>query len=259
MSCRQTHDAAAAAAKAGFSTASGYRIENDPRLPSRKKVPRGRRRPDPLADVWDSEIVPILKTAPGIRAIAVLEEIRRRHPEIGPGIRRTLERRMRAWRALAGPNRTSSSGRSMNPAVSACRTSPTRARSASRLPASRWRIGSITSGWHSRVSSMPMLCSAARVSSRWPRACGPQPIEHAAGDCRSARHCDICLDVGNAGREPSGSEIAPGDGDRHSRTACEIDTPPVVREWYFLDHSVPPHPAAAVAEPKRFNQGPRGA
>ena len=103
MICRQTHDAAAAAAKASFSTATGYRIENDPRLPSRKKVPRGRRRPDPLADVWDSEIVPILKTAPGIRAIAVLEEIRRRHPEIGPGIRRTLERRMRAWRALAGP------------------------------------------------------------------------------------------------------------------------------------------------------------
>src|SRR5271165_1390196 len=103
MSYRQTRDAAVAAAKAGFSTATGYRIENDPRLPSQKKAPRGRRRPDPLADVWDSEIVPILKTTPGIRAIAVLEEIRRRHPEIGPGIRRTLERRMRGWRALAGP------------------------------------------------------------------------------------------------------------------------------------------------------------
>jgi hypothetical protein len=103
MSYRQTHDAAAAAAKASFSTAIGYRIENDPRLPSRKKAPRGRRRPDPLASVWDSEIVPILKAAPGLRAIAVLEEIRRRHPEISPGIRRTLERRIRGWRALAGP------------------------------------------------------------------------------------------------------------------------------------------------------------
>src|SRR3954464_2511614 len=101
MIFRQTHDAAAAAAKASFSTATGYRIENDPRLPSQKKAPRGRRRPDPLADVWDSEIVPILKAAPGLGAIAVLEEIRRR-PEIGPGIRRTLERRMRGWRALAG-------------------------------------------------------------------------------------------------------------------------------------------------------------
>jgi membrane fusion protein, heavy metal efflux system len=58
MSYRQTHDAAVAAAKASFSKATGYRIENDPRLPSQKKAPRGRRRPDPLGDVWDSEIVP---------------------------------------------------------------------------------------------------------------------------------------------------------------------------------------------------------
>ena len=105
MSSRPTHatTVTVAAAKAGFSPATGYRIEADPRLPSQKKAPRGRRRPDPLADVWDAEIVPILKAAPGLRAIAVLAEIRRRHPEIGPGIRRTLERRMRAWRALAGP------------------------------------------------------------------------------------------------------------------------------------------------------------
>ena len=105
MTYRQTHDAAVAAAKSGFSKATGYRVEKDPRLPSQKKAPRGRRRPDPLAAVWDSEIVPILKSAPGIRAIAVLEEIRRRHPDIGLGIRRTLERRMRTWRALVGPER----------------------------------------------------------------------------------------------------------------------------------------------------------
>jgi hypothetical protein len=64
---------AVAAATAGFSTATGYRIENDPRLPSQKKAPRGLRRPDPVASVWDGEIVPILKATPGIRAIAVLE------------------------------------------------------------------------------------------------------------------------------------------------------------------------------------------
>jgi len=103
MSYRSTHDVAVAAAKAGISTASGYRIESDPRLPSQKKVPRGRRRPDPLAAVWESEIVPILKAAPGIRAIAVLGELRRRHPDLNPNVRRTLERRMRAWRALSGP------------------------------------------------------------------------------------------------------------------------------------------------------------
>ena len=103
MIYRQSNDTAVAAAKAGFSTATGYRIEEDPRLPSQKTALRGRRRPDPLAAVWDTEIIPILQAAPGLRAIAVLEEIRRRHPEMSPTIRRTLERRMRAWRALCGP------------------------------------------------------------------------------------------------------------------------------------------------------------
>ena len=103
MIYRHSKNPTIAAAKSGFSRATGYRIEDDPRLPSQKKAPRGRRRPDPLAEVWDGEIVPILKSAPGIRAIAVLEEIRRRHPEIAASIRRTLERRMRTWRALAGP------------------------------------------------------------------------------------------------------------------------------------------------------------
>ena len=103
MKSRQISAPAVAAAKAGFSRATAYRIEADPRLPSQKKAPRGRRRPDPLAEVWDAEIVPILKAAPGLRAIAVLAEMRRRHPEISPGVRRTLERRIRTWRALAGP------------------------------------------------------------------------------------------------------------------------------------------------------------
>jgi hypothetical protein len=105
MSLRNTHGTTIAASKCGFGRTSGYRIEGDPWLPSQKKAPRGRRRADPLATLWDEEIVPILKAAPGIRAIAVLEEIRRRHPEITANIRRTLERRMRAWRALAGPER----------------------------------------------------------------------------------------------------------------------------------------------------------
>jgi hypothetical protein len=105
MKSRQTNVPAIAAAKAGFSTATAYRIEADPRLPSQKKKPRERRRPDPLASVWDSEIVPMLQSAPGIRPVAVFEEICRRHPEIVTGVRRTLERRIAQWRAISGPNR----------------------------------------------------------------------------------------------------------------------------------------------------------
>jgi hypothetical protein len=67
------------------------------------REPGGRRRPDALADVWEAEAIPILEAAPGIRTIAVLEELRRRHPDLNPDVRRTLESRMRAWRALAGP------------------------------------------------------------------------------------------------------------------------------------------------------------
>jgi hypothetical protein len=37
-----------------------------------------------------------------LRPIAIFDEIRRRHPEIGAGIRRTLEWRIRTWRALNG-------------------------------------------------------------------------------------------------------------------------------------------------------------
>ncbi len=68
----------------------------------RKRKRRRRRRQDPLAAVWDSEVVPLLKSTPGLRPIAIFDEIRRRHPEIGAGIRRTLERRIRSWRALNG-------------------------------------------------------------------------------------------------------------------------------------------------------------
>jgi hypothetical protein len=104
MKSRQTNSPAAAAAVAGFSRATGYRIESDPRLPSQKKHPRGRRRPDPLASVWDAEIVPILRDGSAIRAIAIFDEMMRRHPELGRGVRRTLERRIRTWRALNGPD-----------------------------------------------------------------------------------------------------------------------------------------------------------
>ncbi len=102
MKFRTTDSTAVAAAKASISTATAYRIENDPRLPSQKREPRGRRRPDPLGDLFVSEVVPMLEAAPGLRPVAIFEEVVRRHPELGDGIRRTLERRIRSWRAVFG-------------------------------------------------------------------------------------------------------------------------------------------------------------
>lgn len=105
MKFRQTNSTAVAAAKASISLATAYRLEADPRLPTQKKTSRKRRRPDPLADIFDAEVVPMLEASPGLRAVAIFEELMRRHPKLANGTRRTLERRIRAWRAVHGAER----------------------------------------------------------------------------------------------------------------------------------------------------------
>jgi hypothetical protein len=73
MNFRRNHSPAIAGAKAGFSSATAYRLEEGPRLPTRSKVPRERRRADPLVFVWESEVLPMLKAAPGLRPVAVFQ------------------------------------------------------------------------------------------------------------------------------------------------------------------------------------------
>lgn len=105
MNFRRNHPPVIAGAKAGFSGSTAYRFEKDPRLPTQKKAPRERRRADPLAGFWESEVLPMLKDSPGLRPVGIFEELCRRHPELSSGTRRTLERRIRAWRAVNGPDR----------------------------------------------------------------------------------------------------------------------------------------------------------
>ena len=103
MSLRRKDTPSVAAARAAFSTPTAYRIESDPRLPSQKQTPRTRRRRDPLADIFDEEVVPLLVESPSLRAVTIFDELCRRHPKLPAGVRRTLERRVRRWRALHGP------------------------------------------------------------------------------------------------------------------------------------------------------------
>lgn len=102
MTYRKNDSVTVAAAKASLSRATGYRIEADSTLPSQTNKPRGSRRPDPLAGIFDEQVVPTLEKSPDIRPIAVLDELLRRHPQLAPSVRRTLERRMKAWRLLHG-------------------------------------------------------------------------------------------------------------------------------------------------------------
>src|SRR5215218_7515686 len=106
MDLRRHHSQRLAAAKAGLSERTARRIERDPRLPAQKAAAptRRRRAPDPLAGIWEADILPLLESRPGLRPITLLEGMQRRHPERDwDRLRRTLEWRIRAWRGVHGP------------------------------------------------------------------------------------------------------------------------------------------------------------
>ncbi len=100
---RINHHQEVAAAKVGISVASARRIESQAALPSQRPLRHWRTRPDPLAEVWSDEIVPLLQAQPALMAVTVLEELERRHPDrFDPSVLRTLQRRLRQWRAVHG-------------------------------------------------------------------------------------------------------------------------------------------------------------
>lgn len=98
----------AAAAAAGMSERSARKWDQGP-LPSETKTPRTwRTREDPFAEVWDSKVVPMLKADKKgkLQATTVLSELQATKPDkYGEGMLRTLQRRMRDWRALYGPDK----------------------------------------------------------------------------------------------------------------------------------------------------------
>ena len=108
MHTRRHHAQRVAAAMSGLSERTGRRIEHDPRLPSQKTAERPLRRQtiDPLGGSWESDILPLLLSRPGLRPVTLLDEMQLRHPDRDwDRLRRTIERRVRGWRAEHGPQR----------------------------------------------------------------------------------------------------------------------------------------------------------
>ena len=97
-----------AAAAADMSARSAHTWKTGP-LPSQTKSPRHwRTRQDVFAEVWDTDIVPLLErdTQGVLEATTVIAELRRAHESRFDGRHlRTLQRRIRDWRALRGPER----------------------------------------------------------------------------------------------------------------------------------------------------------
>ena len=93
-----------AAAKAGMDVKTARKYLRARRLPSEMKKERHwRTRQDGFADVWP-EIATQLSTNPGLEAKTIFAALQRQYPDrFVDGQLRTLQRRIKRWRASAGP------------------------------------------------------------------------------------------------------------------------------------------------------------
>ena len=95
-----------AAAKSGMDAKTARKYRRLGQVPS--ELPSGaswRTRPDPFAKVW-GEIRELLEVNAGLEAKTVFEYLQRRDPgQFADGQLRTLQRRVKSWRATEGPAR----------------------------------------------------------------------------------------------------------------------------------------------------------
>lgn len=94
---------AVSAAKADMDEKTARRYRGLGKLPSEIKVDHTwRTREDPFAEVWE-EVKGRLKINPGLEAKTLFEDLQRRYPgDFVDGQLRTLQRRVKTWRALEG-------------------------------------------------------------------------------------------------------------------------------------------------------------
>ena len=94
-----------AAAQAGMSERSAYNIEKRG-FTVANPVRNWKTREDPFEFVWEKEILPLLEQNPRLQARTILGDLQRRHPGKYPDtILRTLQRRVRNWKAISGPEK----------------------------------------------------------------------------------------------------------------------------------------------------------
>ena len=96
--CSQT----TAAAKAGFSDRSGRRIESGTHQPHKGQPRDWRTRVDPLVEVWQSELEPMLKREPKLEAMTLFEYLQVHYPGQYQSVLRTVQRRVSEWKAQHG-------------------------------------------------------------------------------------------------------------------------------------------------------------
>ena len=102
---QQGHSQVTSAAKADISERSGRRIEKG----ERKSIPtehNWRTRQDPLETVWEKELVPLLEKQGRLTGLTLWEYLEDEHPgEFPHSVLRTLQRRVKHWKATQGPEK----------------------------------------------------------------------------------------------------------------------------------------------------------
>jgi hypothetical protein len=95
-----------AAAKAGMDIKTARKYLEEGTLPSEMRVERSwRTRSDPFDEVWE-ELRQQIQANPGLEAKTLFEALQRRQPgKFGDGQLRTLQRRIKNWRATEGPGK----------------------------------------------------------------------------------------------------------------------------------------------------------
>ena len=95
---------AEASLRTGMTEKTARKYRNMNRLPSEARKPHHwRTRTDPFESVWP-EIQQQLETAPGLQAKAIFQSLQRQQPgKFQDGQLRTLQRRIKQWRATDGP------------------------------------------------------------------------------------------------------------------------------------------------------------
>ena len=97
---------AIAASKSGMDEKTARKYLSTQQLPGQMKKPHAwRTRKDPFEEVW-SELWEYLQNNPGLEGKTLFEYLQRKYPEqFSEGQLRTLQRKIKNWRALEGPGK----------------------------------------------------------------------------------------------------------------------------------------------------------
>ena len=89
---------------ANISERTGQRIDAGTHCPNRGTVTERPHHRDPLAEVWESELEPMLRQEPRLKPMTLYEYLQDKYPGQYPQVLRTLQRRVKSWQVVHGPS-----------------------------------------------------------------------------------------------------------------------------------------------------------